>query len=413
MGRTISIEVKNISKVYKLYERPQDRFKEALHPLKKQYHREFFALDDISFDVHKGETIGIIGKNGSGKSTLLKILTGLVTPTTGTVQVNGKVSALLELGAGFNPEYTGIQNIFLNGMVMGFTHNEMKAKLDDILSFADIGEFVYQPVKMYSSGMFVRLAFAVAINVEPEILIVDEALAVGDIFFQSKCMNKMSNIINNGTSVILVSHDMLSIKRIAQKAIWLENGNIVEMGEPIPICNKYSLSMNTNKIKNTNQINEVPDIPSSIMEYGEYRLRMGTGEALIEEVFINGQKMKPVDTVRIIMFDEVIIKVKFKIVNKDIDDINLSIVFFDSEGVYCSGMCTMYDNLKVDIKDGIAVLKIKSMILLNGLYSISVGLSDRFVQVHYDLHERMYDIQVISTNVRDEGIVYLPHEWEV
>ena len=189
MGETESvIQIQNVSKVYKLYENPIDRLKESLHPGGKKYHHDFFALRDISFDVKKGETVGIIGKNGSGKSTLLKIITGVLTPTMGTMNVSGRISALLELGAGFNPEYSGLENVYLQGTMMGYSREDMRERVPEILKFADIGEFINQPVKVYSSGMFIRLAFSVAINVEPEILIVDEALAVGDMSFQAKCM---------------------------------------------------------------------------------------------------------------------------------------------------------------------------------------------------------------------------------
>ncbi|HPH04166.1 MAG TPA: ABC transporter ATP-binding protein, partial [Spirochaetota bacterium] len=191
MLQDIAISVEHVSKVYRLYDKPVDRLKESLHPLRKKYHRDFHALDDVSFEVKKGETVGIIGQNGSGKSTLLKIITGVLTPSCGQVRVNGRVSALLELGTGFNPELTGIENVYFSGTVMGYTREEMDVRLDEILAFADIGEFVRQPVKTYSSGMFVRLAFAVAIKSNPEIMIVDEALAVGDMNFQAKCMTAL------------------------------------------------------------------------------------------------------------------------------------------------------------------------------------------------------------------------------
>ena len=192
MNSDIAIKVENLSKIYKLYNRPVDRMKESLHPFRKKYHKEFFALNDVSFELKKGETLGIIGKNGSGKSTLLKIITGVLAPASGSVYVNGKVSALLELGAGFNPEMSGIENVFFQGAIMGYSRQEMDSKIDEILSFADIGEFVYQPVKTYSSGMFARLAFAVAMSVWIlTILIVDEALAVGDARFVKKCYERM------------------------------------------------------------------------------------------------------------------------------------------------------------------------------------------------------------------------------
>ncbi len=225
-----AIEVKDVTKVYRLYDRPVDRLKEALNPAHKNYHRDFYALNGLSFNVKKGETVGIIGTNGSGKSTILKIITGVLTPTTGMVSVDGKISALLELGAGFNMEYTGIENIFMNGTMMGFTRREMEEKLDDILEFADIGDFVRQPVKTYSSGMFVRLAFALAINVDPEILIVDEALSVGDVFFQAKCYRRMEEIRKNGTTILMVTHDMGSIIKYCDKVVLLNRGEFIAEG---------------------------------------------------------------------------------------------------------------------------------------------------------------------------------------
>ena len=209
----IAIKVENLTKVYRLYRKPSDRLRDAMHMLRKDLYTEKRALDKVSLTVKRGETVGIIGTNGSGKSTLLKIITGVLNPTEGTVEVNGHVSALLELGAGFNMEYNGIDNIFLNGMMIGFSEDEIRARMDDILAFADIGEYVYQPVKTYSSGMFVRLAFAVAINIDPEILIVDEALSVGDVFFQAKCYHKFEEFRAKGKTIIFVSHDLSSISR--------------------------------------------------------------------------------------------------------------------------------------------------------------------------------------------------------
>ncbi len=233
------IEVVHLSKAYKLYDKKIDRLKEALSFTKKRYHKQFFALNDISFSVRRGETLGIIGTNGSGKSTLLKILTGVVAPTEGVVGVEGKVSALLELGAGFNPEYTGMENIMLQGTLMGYSANEMNQKKDGIIRFADIGDYINQPVKNYSSGMFARLAFAVAISVEPDILIVDEALSVGDVFFQSKCFQKFEELKKRGTTILFVSHDLESVKRMCNRAIWIEKGELQMSGDCSEVCEAY------------------------------------------------------------------------------------------------------------------------------------------------------------------------------
>lgn len=239
MNSSIAVKVENLSKSYKLYDRPVDRLKESLHPLRKSYHRDFYALQDVSFDIKRGETVGIIGKNGSGKSTLLKMITGVLTPSGGKIGVNGKISALLELGAGFNPEFTGIENIYMNGTIMGFSKEEMDGKLNSIVEFADIGEFIQQPVKMYSSGMFARLAFAVAINIEPDILIVDEALSVGDVFFQNKCFKKFQELKAKNVTILFVSHDMGSIKQMTQRVLWLNEGRQKMFDATELVCEAY------------------------------------------------------------------------------------------------------------------------------------------------------------------------------
>ncbi|MEJ8553406.1 ABC transporter ATP-binding protein [Tepidibacter sp. Z1-5] len=234
------VKFKNVSKVYKLYEKPIDRLKESLSLIRKKYHKDFYALNNISFEIEKGETIGIIGTNGSGKSTLLKILTGVLTQTQGNVDVKGKVSALLELGTGFNVEYSGIENIYLNGTLMGLTKEEIDKKKDFIIKFADIGDFIYQPVKNYSSGMFVRLAFAVQASMDPEILIVDEALAVGDAAFSLKCMNYMRKLIKSGVTVIFVTHDIQTIRSFCNKVIWIEKGKLKSIGNPYDVTSEYT-----------------------------------------------------------------------------------------------------------------------------------------------------------------------------
>ena len=239
-----AITVKDVTKVYRLYDKPIDRLKESLSLTHKSYHKDFYALNGLSFNVEKGQTVGIIGTNGSGKSTILKIITGVLTPTTGQVDVEGKISALLELGAGFNMDYTGIENIYMNGTMMGYSRKEMDEKLQDILDFADIGDFVYQPVKTYSSGMFVRLAFALNINVEPEILIVDEVLAVGDAAFQEKCQERMHHMLENGTTLLFVSHTMATVRQLCDHAIWLNKGNVVMQGEAESVCDAYMESLN-------------------------------------------------------------------------------------------------------------------------------------------------------------------------
>lgn len=232
MPEDIAINVENVTKVYKLYDSPSQRLQEALNPFGKKYHKDFYALRDVNLEVRKGETAGIIGQNGAGKSTLLKIITGVITPTNGSVRVDGKISALLELGAGFNPLISGLENVYYNGTLIGFSKEEMDAKLDDILSFADIGHFIHQPVRTYSSGMFVRLAFAVAVHIEPEILIVDEALSVGDVMFQSKCFEKIKSLMDGGVTTLFVTHNMNTVTSLCNKAYLIDCGRVCGVGSP-------------------------------------------------------------------------------------------------------------------------------------------------------------------------------------
>ena len=280
-----SIRVNNVTKVYQLYDKPIDRLKEAMSITKKCYHTDFFALDTVSFDVEKGQTVGIIGTNGSGKSTILKIITGVLTPTQGTVEVNGKISALLELGAGFNMDYTGIENVYMNGTMMGFSREEMDAKLPEILEFADIGDFVNQPVKTYSSGMFVRLAFALAINVEPEILIVDEALSVGDVFFQAKCYRKIDEIRNNGTTVLMVTHDMGSVIKYCDKVVLLNKGHYVAQGAATDMVDLYKKILANQYDVNDENVHEDEKSDNSVIGDDDGKLwkeQLGVNESINE-----------------------------------------------------------------------------------------------------------------------------------
>lgn len=284
-----AIKVEHVTKVYRLYDRPADRLKEILGYRKKQRYKEAYALRDISFDVRKGECVGIIGTNGSGKSTLLKIITGVLSQTAGEIYVGGRVSALLELGAGFNPEYTGIENIYLNGTMMKYSDAEIAEKLDDIVRFADIGEYINQPVKTYSSGMFARLAFAVAINVEPDILIVDEALSVGDVFFQNKCFRKFEELRDKGVTILFVSHDIESVKAMTSRVLWIEQGVQQMFGDKLEVCNAYlkAMLLENNTLASETDISEKELYHVKKFELGDYPwIRNRTGDLLNEKVKI-------------------------------------------------------------------------------------------------------------------------------
>ncbi len=328
----VAIKVKNLTKVYHLYDKPIDRLKEALNPFKKIYHHDFYAINNVSFEIKKGKTIGIIGKNGAGKSTLLKMITGVLTPTSGNVEVNGKIASLLELGAGFNPEMTGLENIYLNGTIMGFSKEEMDERVDAILEFSDIGEFIYQPVKMYSSGMFARLAFSVAINVNPDILIVDEALSVGDARFQAKCIRKMENIAEKGVTIVFVSHDMHSVKKFCQHIIWIDKGTIHESGAPLEIIKNfmsfmtYGLQTDREKkilsplVKCQTLVTDIPMI--NVLHLDSF----GKKNALIEGIQFIDKNSQPIST--FIQGDNVVFICDFT-TSIDLHQVGIGVLFKD------------------------------------------------------------------------------------
>ena len=308
------IEIKNITKIYNLYNKPSDRLKEALFS-RKSRHTEFAALNDVSFDVCKGEILGIIGKNGSGKSTILKIITNVLTPTSGECIVKGKIAALLELGAGFNMEYTGIENIYLNGQMIGFSKEEMDKKLQDIIDFADIGEHIYQPVKTYSSGMFARLAFSVAISVDPDILIVDEALSVGDVFFQNKCYRRFEEFRDKGKTILFVTHDMGSVIRYCNRCVLLNAGKKVGEGKPQEMVDLYKRIMvgqwNENEEKNSTIANSIDSTNVNVNRLWKEQISTnpdmevyGDGRAEIIDFGISSVVMEDVNNERRILTDE-------------------------------------------------------------------------------------------------------------
>lgn len=238
-----AIQIDSLGKCYHIYHNPADRLLQSLWRARKQFYREFWALRDVSFCIKKGESVGIVGRNGSGKSTLLQLIAGTLMPTSGTVHVNGRIAALLELGSGFNPDFTGRENVYMNGAILGLSQTEIEQRFEGIAAFADIGDFIDQPVKTYSSGMLMRLAFAVSVNVEPEILIVDEALSVGDMAFQYKCMDRLERLTKSGTTLLFVSHDIGAVKAFCHRAIYLADGKVKAMGEAGDIAELYMLDI--------------------------------------------------------------------------------------------------------------------------------------------------------------------------
>lgn len=264
MSSDVAIAVESVGKCYHIYDRPSDRLKQMLSFGRHRYYREFWAVHNVSFSIGRGETVGIIGRNGSGKSTLLQMICGTVSPTTGGIRTSGRVAALLELGAGFNPEFTGRENVLLNASILGFPVEEMRERMGQVIAFAELEEFIDQPVKTYSSGMFARLAFAIAIHVEPDILVIDEALAVGDARFVAKCMRRIQDIKAMGATILFVSHDVASVRTLCERAIWIDKGHLVNAGDVFPVTGRYmEFLFRDESVSAESAIGAIKDAPSS------------------------------------------------------------------------------------------------------------------------------------------------------
>ncbi|MBR3515177.1 MAG: ABC transporter ATP-binding protein [Lachnospiraceae bacterium] len=390
LDNNIAIEVKNLCKTYKLYDRNRDRLREALHLTRKPRHKEHHALYDVSFEIKTGETVGIIGTNGSGKSTILKIITGVLNATSGEVNVNGRISALLELGAGFNPEYTGLENIYLNGTMIGFSEEEIDAKLEDILAFADIGDFVHQPVKTYSSGMFVRLAFALAINIEPEILIVDEALSVGDVFFQSKCYHKFEEFKEQGKTILFVSHDMSSIAKYCDRVILLEKGKKLGEGAPKKMLDIYKQVLVGQYEAPAEVVQEELDAAPPENAEDVEALEYGSGKAQITEVYVTDPQGRRINAVMKGMECTVHMVVEIR---QDVPAPIFALSFKDVKGTEICGTNTMFEKAFLDpCKAGEKkeITFTQQVDLQGGEYLLSFGCTG-YEGDDFTVYHRLYD----------------------
>ena len=393
-----AIKVSHLTKVYKLYEKPIDRLKESLHPLKKQYHKDFYALNDVSFEIKKGETVGIIGKNGAGKSTLLKIITGVLTPSSGHVHVNGRIASLLELGAGFNPEYTGIENIYLQGTLMGYSKEEMEVKIDEILAFADIGDFVHQPVKSYSSGMFARLAFAVAINVEPDILIVDEALSVGDANFQLKCLNRMNELRISGVTILFVSHDTYSVKALCNRALFIKNGVMQAYGTSIDVVHLYQLYLDEQSETKNNEI-EIIEVSKPITP-----VKITKVNSLNEnnkEIFLS-------------IFDSLEVNIEYDVISDELDEVVFVFnLYRERDNLYVCGATTLMDNIApIKCKKGKNEFSIifNELPLLCGKYRLRIAINEKNGLSFMDeVNDALF--LIFNDNHESEGLITLNRTW--
>ncbi|MBQ6888806.1 MAG: ABC transporter ATP-binding protein [Lachnospiraceae bacterium] len=406
--RQVAIRVKDVKKVYKLYDKPSDRLKEALGLCGKQKkHKEHYALNGVDLTVYQGESVGIIGTNGSGKSTILKIITGVVNPTAGEVEVNGRISALLELGAGFNMEYNGIENIYLNGTMIGFSKQEIDEKLQDILDFADIGDYVYQPCKTYSSGMFVRLAFAVAINIEPEILIVDEALSVGDVFFQAKCYHKFEEFKEQGKTIVFVSHDLSSISKYCDRVILLNQGNKLGEGEPKEMIDAYKrVLVGQYEVPETEESNpaeeeqtqEAVEDTAANQGVNPNLLEYGNKKAEITEIYMCDEKGLRTTAVMKGSKFTIHMKVRFEV---DLPSPIFAFTIKNIKGVEITGTNSMVEKAFLEsVKAGeeMDISFTQKMDLQSGEYLVSFGLTG-YEGDEFTVYHRLYDalnITVIS-----------------
>lgn len=407
---TYAIDVKDVVKIYKLYDKPKDRIREAFGFGKKQTHKLHYALNGVSLKIRRGETVGIIGTNGSGKSTILKIITGVLNPTSGEAVVQGRISALLELGAGFNMEYNGIENVYLNGTMMGFSEKEIDRKLPEILEFADIGDYVYQPVKTYSSGMFVRLAFAVAINIEPEILIVDEALSVGDVFFQAKCYHKFEEFKKLGKTIVFVSHDLSSISKYCDRVFLLNKGNLLGEGSPKEMIDAYKRVL-------VGQY-EVPDHKEGQNLLGDEELQAaagkasginpevleyGTKQALIEEYYITDDR--GVRTTAVIKGSAFTVHMRVRFTDHVPAPI-FALSFKNVIGTEITGTNSMIEKAFLDSAEPGQVKNVtftQRMTLQGGEYLISLGVTG-YNGDTFEVYHRLYDT-INITVVSDKNTV--------
>ncbi len=420
-----AIQVKDVSKMYKLYNRNRDRIIDAFNLSKTPRYREHYALHNLSFDVKRGETVGIIGTNGAGKSTILKIITGVLNATSGDVIIDGRISALLELGAGFNQEYTGIENVYLNGTMMGYSREEIDEKMQDILDFADIGDFVYQPVKTYSSGMFVRLAFAVAINIDPEILIVDEALSVGDVFFQNKCYKKFDDFKKLGKTILFVSHDLGSISKYCDRVILLDHGRKLEEGSPKDMINIYKKVMTGTDAnaavssynsddtdidsKLNSNLGSITDsdidslwkshftINPDLNEYGSRKAQ------IVDFAVVDSNGLL---TNSIVKGDKFMIKSKVHF-NEDIANPIFTYTFKNIKGVDITGTNTMFEKKDIDLakagEEYVASFT-QEMNLQGGEYLLSISCTGHDENGELTAYHRLYDVLNITV-VSDKDTV--------
>lgn len=430
MGNQYAIEVKNISKHFKIYADKGNTAKEKVLFWKRNKYEKKIVLDNISFDIKKGESIGLIGHNGCGKSTILKILTRIMYPDSGNVYIHGRVSSLLELGAGFHPDMTGIENIYINASIFGLTKKEIDARMGDIIEFAELGEYINNPVRTYSSGMYMRLAFSVAINVNADILLIDEILAVGDVNFQRKCFNKLFELKNQGVTIVLVSHSMDQVEKICERSIWIQDGCIKMDDTPQQVQKAYLKYMSDERKRVLDEKLEIENKKEKHQEKTEVEYndggektnneeknqkeseneRRGTGEARITKVQCYDKSGK--ESYFVNVENDLTFKIKYK-VNKPIGKANFGLCIYRNDGVRCYGINTRSDDMyKEQVnEDGEVSLIFEHLQLLEGQYSIDVTIETETGDT-VDYYDKALSFE-IGGNRMCSGVTWLEHKWKL
>ena len=398
------IEMKHVTKSYQLYNHPMDRLKEGLSLTHKSYHHDHTVLDDFNLVIRQGESVGFVGKNGAGKSTLLKLITGVLSPTSGTIETRGKIAALLELGAGFNVEYTGRQNIYLNGKMMGYSKAQMEERVNSIIEFADIGEFIDQPVRTYSSGMFARLAFAVSINVSPDILIVDEVLSVGDTRFQMKCIDKMKELKERGTTILFVSHTLEQIKRFCSRAVWMKDGHIEMDAEASEVVDLYDSHMRTGL-----------DVKELLELKANHQGKLPEPE---EESQAENDRVVTIDHVRLNRtdlhtFDPLEVRIDYTVYTERVEGFSFGVAIYSVDRkLYVFGPNTYLEKADVPCTKGkhTVTYRVPRMPLIQGIFAVDVGIFSNGGLVNLDYKNSIRKF-VVSNEYFTEGTCYMEHEW--
>ncbi|WP_418421948.1 ABC transporter ATP-binding protein [Butyribacter intestini] len=408
-----AIEVRNLKKIFKIYPDKSNSIKEKILFFKRNKYDVNQVLDGVSFDIKKGEAVGLIGKNGCGKSTTLKLLNRIMYPTSGTIRVNGRVSSLIELGAGFHPDMSGRENIYTNASIFGLTKKQIDEKLDDIIEFSELGEAVDNPVRTYSSGMYMRLAFSVAINVEADVLLIDEILAVGDVSFQKKCFEKLREIKYSGTTIVIVSHSLQQIEQICDKSIWIEKGHIRQIGNPKEIHLKYLKEMEEERQRliHEAQKNKENDIEDRDSFCGKKVIRSGSGEVYFTNVTLKDKEEKLQNVYKSHDF----MQVQYDFVNKsDIEEAVFSVRIYKDDNTHCYGTTSdieCNDTIKIKGKNKF-IVDFDDLCLLDGNYMIDVDVKDKTGDIVYDSIHDTIRFDVINEDGRT-GVCAIRTSWKV